>query len=110
MDCASDALHVEMIAGMVVFEVQPEGTTFVPGYKQITGHVVWDVKMDFTRKAMHVAGGHYTDPNKALTYLSVVSRESVRIALLVAALNDLGICLTDIGSDIVAALTTWVYA
>jgi hypothetical protein len=52
--------------------------------------------MDFTRKARYVAGGHRTDPPKAITYSSVVSRESVRIALLVAALNDLDICLTDI--------------
>jgi len=46
-----------------------------------------------------VAGGHQTDPPKALTYSSVVSRESVRIALLLAGLNELEVCLTDIGND-----------
>lgn len=71
---------------MVAFEVQLEETTHIPGYKRIPGHVVWDVKMDFTHKARYVAGGHRTDPPKSLTYsTSVVSRESVRIAA-----NDIG--------------------
>jgi hypothetical protein len=77
----ADALQKEMSAVMVAFEVQPEETKFIPGYKRIPGHLVWDVKMDFTRKARYVAGGHRTDPPKALTYSSVVSRESVRIAM-----------------------------
>ena len=93
-----DALRKEMGAVMVAFEVQPEGTSHVPGYKRIPGHIVWDVKMDFTRKARYVAGGHKTDPPKALTYSSVVSRESVRIALLLAGLNDMNIRLADIGN------------
>ena len=101
-----DALRKEMAAVMVAFEVQPEEVTFVPGYKRIPGHVVWDVKMDFTRKARYVAGGHRTDPPKALTYSSVVSRESVRIAMLVAGLNDLDIRLADIGNAYLTAPTT----
>jgi hypothetical protein len=91
-----DALRKEMNGVMVAFEPQPEGTTHVPGYKQIPGFIVWDVKMDFTRKARFVAGGHKTEPPKALIYSSVVSRDSVRLALLIAGLNDLEIRLTDI--------------
>jgi hypothetical protein len=72
-----DALRKEMAAVMIAFKVQPEGTTHVPGQKRLPGHVVWDVKMDFTRKARYVAGGHRTDPPKLLTYSSMVSRESV---------------------------------
>ena len=34
----------------------------------------------------------------SLTYSSVVSRESVRIAFTVAALNDLGVLVADIGN------------
>jgi hypothetical protein len=81
-----DALHKEMNGVMIAFEPQPEGETHVPGYKKIPGFIIWDVKMDFTRKARYVAGGHRTEPPKALTYSSVVSRESVRLALLIAAL------------------------
>jgi Reverse transcriptase (RNA-dependent DNA polymerase) len=43
-----------------------------------------------------VAGGHVTEPPAAITYASVVSRESVRLGLLIAALNDLPILAADI--------------
>ena len=43
-----------------------------------------------------VAGGHKTETPATLTYSSVVSRDSVRIALLIAALNDLDILACDI--------------
>ena len=52
--------------------------------------------MDHTRKARYVAGGHLTDPPSSLTYASVVSRETVRIAFLIAALNNLKILAGDI--------------
>jgi hypothetical protein len=78
-----DALRKEMSAVVVAFEVQPEEIKFVPGYKRIPGHIVWYVKMDFTSKARYVAGGHQTNAPKALTYLSVILRESVHVAMLV---------------------------
>jgi hypothetical protein len=71
-----------------------------PGYQEIKCHWVFDVKMDgnFTRKARLVAGGHTTDAPSSLTYSSVVSRDSVRIAFLIAALNDLDIMCADVGN------------
>ena len=47
--------------------------------------------MDLTRKARYVAGGHLTDPPSSMIYASVVGRETVIIAFLVAALNNLNI-------------------
>jgi hypothetical protein len=44
-----------------------------------------------------VAGGHTTKPPKTLTNASVVSRESVRRAFLIAKVNDLEMVMTDIG-------------
>ncbi|MHA7927589.1 MAG: Ty1/Copia family ribonuclease HI, partial [Marinobacter sp.] len=70
----------------------------LPGYTEIACHMIFDIKMDFTRKARFVAGGHLTDAPSSITYSSVVSRDSVRIALLVAALNDLDIQACDIGN------------
>ncbi len=64
----------------------------------LTLHMVFDVKMDFTRKARLVAGGHLTDPPASITYSSVVSRDSVRIMFLVAAVNDLQVLAADIGN------------
>jgi len=60
--------------------------------------MIFDVKMDFTRKARYVAGGHMTDPPTTITYSSVVSRDSVRIAFMIAALNDIDILACDIGN------------
>jgi Reverse transcriptase (RNA-dependent DNA polymerase) len=67
--------------------------------------MVFDVKPDFTRKARLVAGGHMTDPPSAITYASVVSRESVRIAFLLAALNNLDVLAADIGNAYLNART-----
>jgi hypothetical protein len=59
--------------------------------------MIFDVKMeDFQLKARFFAGGHTTDTPHAMTYASVVSRESVRIALTLAALNDLDVKMADI--------------
>ena len=68
------------------------------GYTEITCHMVFDIKMDLTRKARLVAGGHMTDAPASLTYSSVVSRDSIRIAFLVAALNGLKVLACDIGN------------
>ena len=54
--------------------------------------------MDFTRKARFVAGGNTTTAPAALTYASVVSRESVRIVFTLAAVNDLDVMGCDIGN------------
>jgi hypothetical protein len=60
--------------------------------------MIFDVKMDFTHKARFVAGGHMTDPPSSITYSSVVSHESVRIAFTIAALNDMDVLCADIGN------------
>ena len=52
----------------------------------------------FTRKARFLAGGHTTSPPSSSTYSSVVSRDSVRIAFLIAVLNDLDISAYNIGN------------
>jgi hypothetical protein len=68
------------------------------GFQEIKCHMIFDVKMDLMRKARFVAGGHLTEPPASITYLSVVSRDSVRIAFMLAALNDLDIMACDIGN------------
>lgn len=53
---------------------------------------------NFRRKARFVAGGHTTEvlPDSLITYSSVVSRDSVRLALTIAALNGLKVMACDI--------------
>src|SRR6476620_5291726 len=43
-----------------------------------------------------VAGGHMTEAPAVMTYASVVSRETVRVALTIAALNGLEVKASDI--------------
>ena len=67
------------------------------GYQEVRCHMIFDVKMSgLVRKVHLVAGGHTTDTPSLTTYLSVVSRDSVRIAFLVATLNDLDKMSADI--------------
>ena len=93
-----DAIRKEMLAVGVAFKVLPEGSPRPVAHQQIPCHIIFDIKMDFTRKARLVAGGHVTAPPSSITYASVVSRESVRIAFLLAALNDVDILSGDIGN------------
>ena len=100
-----DAIKKEMGAVWKAFEILDDGSVAPVGHKKITVHMVFDIKPDFTRKARLVAGGHLTDPPTSMTYASVVSRESVRIAFLIAALNDLDILSADIGNAYLNART-----
>ena len=92
----AEAIEKEMTNARIAFEVMPKDEKPPPGYKQITCHLVFDIKMDLTRKARYVAGGHLTDPPTSLTYASVVSRDSVRLGFLIAALNGLDILAGDV--------------
>jgi hypothetical protein len=90
-----DAIALEMVNVGVVFEVL-DGKPIPIGWRKVTGHLVFDVKMDFTRKARWVLDGHKTPDIVGSTYAGVVSRESVRIAFTYAALNGLKVCAADI--------------
>ena len=57
------------------------------GYQRIRYHMIFDGKMDFTRKNRFVAGDHTTETPTSLIYYSVVSRDSVRLVLLMATLT-----------------------
>jgi hypothetical protein len=87
-----------MKAVMVAFKILEEGAERPVGYKKVHCHVVFDIKMGtLQRKAGYVCGGHTTNPaHEIQTYASVVSRESVRIAFTLAALNELNIQSADV--------------
>jgi len=91
-----DAVAKEMRNVMMAFEFRDDDVV-PPGFTEIKCHLEFDVTMDLTRKARRfVAGGHMTDPPKDSTYSSVVTRESARIALTLAALNKLDVLTCDI--------------
>eukprot|EP00956_Cyclotella_meneghiniana_P034439 scaffold104886_cov86-Cyclotella_meneghiniana.AAC.1 len=91
-----DAIEKEMFNVSIAFEILEDDQNMPVGWTKSSGHLVFDVKMDFTRKARWVKDGHkHPDPD-ASNYAGVVSRESVRIALTYAALNDLDVLAADI--------------
>ena len=82
----ADAISKEMENNGVAFNVLSDGK-FVPiGLQFVPCHVVFNVKMeDFRHKAWLVAGGNMTEELVTITYASVVSRETVRISMTIAA-------------------------
>ena len=82
----------------VAFEVLPERHNSPVGWSKVTGHIIWDVKMDFTRKARWVLDGHKNPDSILSTYTRVVSSESVCIAFTDAALNGIEVRATEISS------------
>jgi len=91
-----DAVNREMGNLIVAFDILKEGSKPPPGYTKSSGHLIFDVRMTLERKARWVKDGHKTPEPDWSTYAGVVSRESIRIALTYAALNDLPVCGADI--------------
>ena len=90
------AISLEMHNVDVAFKVLEEDQKAPPGWNRVTGHLVFDIKMDITHKARWVLDGHKTSDPISSTYAGVVSRESVRKVFTYSALNELDICASDI--------------
>merc|ERR1711884_907334 len=75
------------------------------GYEQITCHLIFDIKLSecFRRKARFVADGHEVSTPPSMSCSTVVSRDSARILLLIAALNDLDILGFDVQNAFLSA-------
>ena len=82
----------------VAFKTLGDNKMPPPTFQHKRCHMVYDVKMEnFQRKTRLVAGGHMTEVSSAtMTYATVVIRESVRIALTLAALNNSEVKTADI--------------
>jgi len=74
-----------------------ENGEFVPvGYKQSSGHIILDIKIVITQEVRWVKYEHKTPEPDTSNYTGVVSRESIRIALSYATLNDVNLPAADI--------------
>jgi hypothetical protein len=81
----------------VAFDVLRDGVSSLPDHQYICCHTIFDIKMeDFCHKARLIAGGPCNKFPATLTDASVVSRETVCIALLLAALNDIDTWAADV--------------
>jgi hypothetical protein len=91
-----DALTNKMGNVCVAFEILGPKAKPPVGWFKASGHIVFDVKMDFTRKARWVKDGHKMPDSVTPSFAGVVSRESIQITSTYAALMDLPV----IGADI----------
>ena len=100
------AIQKDMANGSIDFEKgdhmveEMRDGKVLPGYQEIGCHMIFDIKMDgnFTRKDCFFAGGHTTDTTASITYSSVIYRDIVWIAFMIAALNDIDVFAADIGN------------
>jgi len=101
-----DALRKEMYNVGVAFKILDDNEPLPVGYSKSSGHLIWDVKMDFTRKCRWVKDGHKTPDLENSKYAGVVSRESVRIALIYAAVHGIPVLAADIRNAYLQAPTS----
>jgi len=94
----TDSIIEEMQNVRVAFELCEGNPHDLVGYQEVRCRIIFAIKLgeNFRRKSRYVAGGHTTDAPSSITYSSVVSRDSVRICLLLAALNGIEILCGDI--------------
>ena len=85
-----EAITKEMAAIRIAFKLLDDRQNPPLGHSYMDCHMIFDIKLDgFRRKARLLTGGHMVETPPIMTYMSVVSRDTVRIALTIAALNDL---------------------
>ena len=85
------------------------------GYQHIKCHMIFDIKLgeNFRRKTRLEGVGHTTTSPSSTTLSLVVSRDSVRIALNIAALDDLDIMACDIQNTYLTTICKekiWTFA
>ena len=57
-------------------------------FKNITFHLIFDVKFDLARKARYVGGGNLNNLPASMSYSSVLPRDPVIIMFLIGTFND----------------------
>ena len=92
----TDAIKNQMANIRVAFDILDDNGKVEPGRTYLECYILFEVKMDFRRKARYVANGATTPNLTSSAYAGVVSRESIRIAFTLAAFNGHDIMTADI--------------
>ena len=80
-----DAIQKGMESVKIAFQTIPKGKKPPNGFQFVKCHTVFDIKMeDFCRNDCLVAGCYMTHTPDSITYSSLVTRETVYIALIMA--------------------------
>jgi hypothetical protein len=91
-----EAINLEAKNVDVAFQEMEDDEQVPVGYEFDKCHIFFKLRAgNLKKKARYVAGGHMTVAPSTITYASVVSRESIRIGLLIAASIDLEVFAAD---------------
>ena len=90
----------------IAFKILEKDEALPPEYKESSGHLTYDIKMDSTRKVRWVKDGHKTPNSETSSYTGFMSRDSIRIMLMHVALHGVGIMAADISNTYLQALTS----
>ena len=61
----------------IAFKILEKDEALRPGYKKSSGSLIYDIKMDFTRKIRWVKDGHKTPTSEISSYAGVVLRNII---------------------------------
>ena len=102
----SDGLNKEMTELVIDFKILQDEEMTPAGYKKSSGHLIFDVKMDFTWRARYVKDSHCTPDPETSNYARLVSWENIRLLLTHAALHGIDVMVTDIWNAYLQVLTS----
>ena len=103
----SDSISEDMKNVWVAFQILDDDKPVLIGYKFNCCHMILDVNMeDLSRNSCLVVGVHLTETPATMTFASVVSRESVRLDLIIAALNNLEVRCGDVKNSYITVPIT----
>ncbi len=91
-----DALAKEIGNVCVAFEILGPNAKAPPDWHKALSHIVFDIKMDFTRKARWVKVGHKSPDSTTSSFAGIVSHDSIHVSLTYAALLGLPVIGVDI--------------
>ena len=99
-----DIIQKEMETVKIALQIISEGKKPPHGFQYVDCHKVFDIEtVDFRRKACLVAQGHMTHTPDTITYSSLVTRETVCIAITMVVLYDLEFKAVDVLNNYVMA-------
>ena len=101
-----DDYEKDMYQVSVAFKIMQDRWHIPVGYMKASGHLIFDVKMDFTQKAQWVKNGNFTPDLEDSKYAGVVSCDIVRIELTYASLHQTQVLAADIRNAYLQAPTS----
>ena len=93
----------------IEFKILEDDESPPPGYKKSSGHPIFVVKMDFTRKYRWTTNVHRTPYSEPSIYAGVVSRESIRILLRSYDMHGVHVIAADVRNVYIQAPTSDKY-